>query len=370
VARPPAPPWWLFEGTGIPLDAAVRDARWPEAPPWRRFPGIPSDDEPPDDEAEATRRLGEQAAVLLDRGDIGLVNAALHLRRPLLVTGKPGSGKSSLAYLIARELGLGRVLKWPVTSRTTLRDGVYEYDAIGRAQAALHSRASLAGHGGTVAKSIARIRVDARTAGRETEIRADLAAPPISDFIRLGPLGTAMVGRRLPRVLLVDELDKGDFDLPNDLLNVFEDGSVVIPELVRLRAASESVTVLTDDPGHTAVVDSGVIRCAEFPIVIITSNGEREFSPAFLRRCVRLTVREPAGDRLNALVRSHFASAADFSDLVRRFEEQRDLGDDLAADQLLNAVHLAKAGALDDPQGIDDLLGAVWQSLTPGARPR
>ncbi|ONH23993.1 AAA family ATPase [Pseudofrankia asymbiotica] len=360
----------MFEGTGVPLDPADRDARWPEAPPWRRFLGVPSEGDPPDDEAEATRRLGLAAATLLERSDIGLVNAAMHLRRPLLITGKPGSGKSSLAYLIARELGLGRVLKWPVTSRTTLRDGVYEYDAIGRAQAALNSRANLAGHGGTVAKSIARMRVDSRQSGRESEMRPDPGGPPISDFIRLGPLGTAMVARRLPRVLLVDELDKGDFDLPNDLLNVFEDGSVVIPELVRLRAASESVTVLTDDPGHTAVVDSGVIRCAEFPIVIVTSNGEREFSPAFLRRCVRLAVREPAGDRLNALVRAHFASAENFADLVRRFEEQRDLGDELAADQLLNAVHLAKAGALDDPQAVDDLLGAVWQSLSPGARPR
>jgi MoxR-like ATPase len=62
-----------------------------------------------------------------------MVNAALYLRRPLLVTGRPGTGKSTLAFRIARELRLGRVLVWPITSRTTLKSGQYDYDAIGRA---------------------------------------------------------------------------------------------------------------------------------------------------------------------------------------------------------------------------------------------
>jgi MoxR-like ATPase len=357
------PPWWLFRGTGIPPEAPVD---WPPAPPWRQFTGTPTDEEPPDDRAESTRRLGAVAATLLEPDDLALVNAAAYLRRPVLVTGKPGSGKSSLAYLIARELGLGRVLKWPVTSRTTLRDGVYEYDAIGRAQAALASRVAEHGHGGAAGKAISLIRHDARQP-REHD-RRDLDVPPVSDFIRLGPLGTAMLPRTRPRVLLVDELDKGDFDLPNDLLNVFEDGSVVIPELVRLRSTTGTITVLTDDPGRSAVVEAGVIRCAEFPVVIITSNGEREFSPAFLRRCVRLTVREPDGDKLHALVRAHFGTDAQFTELVRRFELRRDQGAELAADQLLNAIHLAAAGALDDaPRSVDELLGAVWQTLAPGS---
>ncbi|MFB7429101.1 hypothetical protein ACFC0K_38095 [Streptomyces hydrogenans] len=76
-----------------------------------------------------------------DPHDIDLLNTALLLHRPLLVTGRPGIGKSTLACLVARELGLGRVLRWGIASRSTLRSGLYEYDAIGRAQASLsHSR--------------------------------------------------------------------------------------------------------------------------------------------------------------------------------------------------------------------------------------
>lgn len=364
-AAPPA--WWLFRGTGEP---AGRLPVWPPAPPWRQFNGTPLDYEPPSDTAESTRRLGAVAAALLEAEDIALINAAIYLRRPILVSGKPGSGKSSLAYLIARELNLGRVLKWPVTSRTTLRDGVYEYDAIGRAQAALNSRATYENApGGVAGKAINLIRSDTKRV-RDAE-RQEVDPTPISDFIRLGPLGTAMLPCSRPRVLLIDELDKGDFDLPNDLLNAFEDGSVVIPELVRLRSQAGRVNVLSDDPEISVTVDSGVITCAEFPIVVITSNGEREFSPAFLRRCVRLAAREPDGDRLRALVRAHFGAEGDFSELVRRFETRRDQGDELAADQLLNAVFLASTGALDDDtRAVDDLLGSVWQSLAPRGRPR
>ena len=126
-----------------------------------------------------------------------MVNTALFLRRPLLITGKPGSGKSTLAHSVAYELNLGPVLRWPITTRSTLQDGLYRYDAIAR----LHE-ASL--RGGT---------------------------PKIGPFVQLGPLGTAMVPTRWPRVLLIDEIDKSDIDLPNDLLNIFEEGEFEIPEL-------------------------------------------------------------------------------------------------------------------------------------------
>src|SRR6266699_3611028 len=72
--------------------------------------------------------------------EIEMVNAALFLRRPLLVTGKPGCGKSSLAYMVAYELQLGPVLRWPITTRSTLADGLYRYDAIGRLQDASYKR--------------------------------------------------------------------------------------------------------------------------------------------------------------------------------------------------------------------------------------
>src|SRR6266478_576650 len=77
----------------------------------------------------------------VEADEIDLVNAALYLRRPLFITGRPGFGKSSLAYAVAYELKLGPVLKWPITTRVTLQDGLYRYDAIGRLQAAsLHSK--------------------------------------------------------------------------------------------------------------------------------------------------------------------------------------------------------------------------------------
>ncbi|MFC4030584.1 AAA family ATPase [Streptomyces polygonati] len=127
--------WWVYRGTGTPHDG-IR--RLPEAPPWRAFGGDGHPMPPPCHATTAgatARRLGrdrQAAAYQADENEIQLVNLALHLRRPLLVTGRPGVGKSTLAYAVAHELGLGPVLRWPITSRSTLRDGLYAYDAIGR----------------------------------------------------------------------------------------------------------------------------------------------------------------------------------------------------------------------------------------------
>jgi MoxR-like ATPase len=98
----------------------------PEPPPWRGFskPGT----EPATKEEVRGARFHSNPEV------IELVNAALILRRPLLVTGKPGTGKSSLAYAVAHQLKLGKVLTWPITTRSTLQQGLYSYDAIARLQ--------------------------------------------------------------------------------------------------------------------------------------------------------------------------------------------------------------------------------------------
>ncbi|WP_069886106.1 AAA family ATPase [Streptomyces luteocolor] len=312
--------WRLFRG-----DGDARHVDFPEAPPWRRFG--PADGTP------------RPRPYLIGPDESEVVNAALLLRRPLLVTGHPGTGKSSLAHAVARELTLGRVLTWPVNSRSTLRDALYGYDAIGRLRES-NLRREAAGPDGT----------DGADEG-----------PDIGSYVRLGPLGTALVPSERPRVLLVDELDKGDVDLPNDLLTVFEEGEFEIPELARLPDDQARVDVLTADPQVRAPVTRGRVRCSEFPVVVITSNGEREFPPAFLRRCVRLDLAEPDEQRLRDIVEAHLgASALDgVDDLLHAFLGRRAPGE-LATDQLLNAVFLRRGG-LDLPPGA--LLDAVLHRL-------
>jgi MoxR-like ATPase len=233
---------------------------------------------------------------------------------------------------VARELGLGRVLQWPITSRSTLHEGLYDYDAIGRVQA----------------------------------LSANDPGTQIGNFIRLGPLGTALLAYRRPRVLLIDELDKSDIDLPNDLLHVFENGEFNIPELVRLRNHDREVTVFTDDPDRATTIIDGRVRCKAFPFVIITSNGEREFPPAFLRRCVSLEIPSLREDQLAAIVAAHFGGDGGHGDLIHAFFE-RSRNADLAADQLLNAVHMITAEGFTADASWLRLRDALWRELGTGA---
>jgi MoxR-like ATPase len=341
------PAWWRYRGDGIP---ATDDARTtlPDPPPWRTFRGEPLQPPPPADDEESDRKLGRvgtEPARQADPHEGDMVNAALMLRRPLLVTGNPGTGKSSIAYRIARELRLGRVLQWPVTSRTTLRSGLYEYDAIGRAQATAGFHASW------------------REPATPPETRS--REPNIGDFVRLGALGTALLGYERPRVLLVDELDKSDVDLPNDLLHIFEDGEFTVPELVRARRQQPEVSVYTDDPDRVASIRDGRVRCRAFPIVVITSNGEREFPPAFLRRCLRLDLRPPTADDLAAMVRAQLPMLGDDQrGLINDFLA-RTANDALARDQLLNAVFLTTSGAYaGDEEAWQKLITSIWHSLS------
>lgn len=309
--------WWIYTGSGRPQDGITR---LPEAPPWRRFSGQPLFEPrfPPDD--VAPRRLGAEERALTYQASetvVNMVNTALYLRRPLLVTGKAGIGKSSLAYSIAYELGLGPVLNWPITSRSVLQDGLYRYDAIGRLQEA-------------------NIR---QLAGQPP------AGPDIGRFIRLGPLGAALLPQARPRVLLIDELDKSDIDLPNDLLHVFEEGSFDIPELARLPDTEGMVEVLGHDTVGGVPVHQGRVTCQAFPVVVITSNGERVFPAPFLRRCVRLEIGEPGRQALADIVAAHLGTevAGQSEAIIERFLERRADGD-IATDQLLNAVYFATSG--------------------------
>jgi MoxR-like ATPase len=315
----------------------------PAPPPWRSFDGVV----PPgaaDSVASIStdgshRNPGRGQGYLATPEQIQMVNAALYLRRPLLVTGKPGTGKSSLAYAVAYELKLGPVLRWPITSRSTLAEGLYRYDAIGRLQ--------------------------------EVQLAPD-KLPEIERYLQLGPLGTALLPASRPRALLIDEIDKSDIDLPNDLLNIFEEGEYEIPELTRY--PKEHVNVRMFESDITFPITRGQVKCHAFPFVVLTSNGEREFPPPFLRRCLRLDILPPDKDELAKIVELHFRSEMQTSVgqsskllteaelLITDFLQRRNKGD-LATDQLLNAVYLITRDHAPQGQTRAHLIDALLKHL-------
>jgi MoxR-like ATPase len=279
-----------YTGTAVP-----RDVRLPPPPPWRRFP---------------LKQLGhvfKPAPGLVDA-----VNAALCLRRPLLITGAPGSGKSTAIESIATELKLGTVLRWHITSRSTLQDALYRYDVLGR----IHAQ----------------------------QLKGAKDSDDIANFLRLGPLGTAIAPHEHPRALLVDEIDKSDLDLSSDLLDVLERGSFEIPELVRHERPQVSIREWEGD--GRLLITQGRIQCQEFPFVVMTSNGERDFPAPFLRRCIRFDMPPLDGAILKDIVEAHLVLEQDrpgdeeLAALVDRFVTRVAKGENLAVDQLLNAAHL------------------------------
>lgn len=350
------PDWWIYTGRNTPPG---RIDELPEPPPWRSFTGQPvaaQDHDFDGDahrtalEAESSRRLGryrQAIAYQADDEEKDLVNLALHLRRPLLVTGQPGVGKSTLAYSVAHELGLGPVLRWPITSRSTLHDGLYNYDAIGRLQDVSLQRETI------LTRLPSNDRIES-VADHQQSAKADssMATPDIGQYLRLGPLGTALLPRNRPRALLIDEIDKSDIDLPGDLLNIFEEGEFVIPELARLMQSD--VRVMTADEGLTETLEHGLVRCREFPFVVMTSNSERSFPKAFLRRCIRLEIGAPRLDKLTRMVNAHLGETTPEVNEVRKeligqfLDKQDEQGAILANDQLLNALVMASAGLRDE----------------------
>ncbi len=200
---------------------------------------------------------------------IEAVNLAIYLRRPLLLEGEAGCGKTRLAKAVAYELGLP-YYRWDIRSDTKVKDGLYEYDAILR----LHD-------------------VEVQRQGMATETR-DPSQP--GDYRTLGRLGKAFCVGDRPAVLLIDEIDKADVDFPNDLLAVLDE-----PWEFEIRETGE--------------VGERRIRAAHEPIVFVTSNREKGSLPApFLRRCLYYYLQLPTQAeefmaRMEQIVAAHRALA-------------------------------------------------------------
>jgi MoxR-like ATPase len=186
-------------------------------------------------------------------------------------------------------------------------------------------------------------------------------------------------------VLLIDEIDKSNINLPNDLLNLLEEGQFEITELVRLaeeeddRSPDQQQELLpqTREPMRVRTADDlrvpmegGKIRCEAFPFIVMTSNGERDFPPAFLRRCLRVEMPKPESSDLRNIVEAHLTQevASQIDDLIQRFIQKTDQeAKQLATDQLLNAVYLRQYGAeLAEDSELEKLILAALSNIGGG----
>jgi MoxR-like ATPase len=198
------------------------------------------------------------------------VNVAIALKRPLLIRGEPGTGKTLLAHSIANGLGK-RLIIWNIKSTTKAQEGLYVYDTVQRLN-------------------------DSRFGGSDVS--------DIKQYIKLGKLGQAFVSPEQV-VLLIDEIDKADLEFPNDLLNELEEMSFYIPE------TNESITA-----NHR-------------PIVVITSNAEKELPDAFLRRCIFHYIEFPNQELMEEIVKVHFPDIKDslLREALKAFYKLREIDD-------------------------------------------
>lgn len=219
------------------------------------------------------------------------VNLAIYLRRPLLLEGDAGCGKTRLASVVAYELGLP-LYRWDVRSTTKAQDGLYEYDAILRL------------HDVQTQKVEPALPVNEAESTEEEDEEIIINRNPANPkhYRKFGALGKAFKLKDCPAVVLIDEIDKADLDFPNDLLAVLDE-----PWEFKIKETGETITATHE------------------PIVIITSNKEKGNLPApFLRRCLYHYVDFPNNpDRLREIVKKHYEICGEKleSDLVEAATE-------------------------------------------------
>lgn len=223
------------------------------------------------------------------------VNLAIYLQRPLLLQGEPGCGKTLLARAIAYEFGQRLQVKnypyfsWNIKSTTRAKEGLYTYDAVGRLR-----DAQLVGTDSyqTYLKEEENIQLFER-----------LQNP--GSYITWGALGNAFREKKHRPIVLIDEIDKADIDFPNDLLLELEEQCFRVAET------------------------NNKIEAKQPPIVIITSNNEKELPSAFLRRCIFYYIEFPSYDDLIKIVNAHFPDSLEqdlIEDAVDKFIELRETG--------------------------------------------
>ena len=202
-------------------------------------------------------------------------------------------------------------------------------------------------------------KIQARQAGGQKE------KVKVEDFLTLGPLGTALLPSKWPKALLIDEIDKADLDLANDLLNAFEEAQFPIPELMRDPDGQNALVRTWKNSFGKKKVEGGTTWvCRAFPLVVLTSNGEREFSAPFLRRCVRLDIQQPDDKMLASIVSAHFKGKEEavVRQRVAEFFARQGEGK-LATDQLLNAVFLLESAVFQEDERAR-LLDLLYRELT------
>ncbi|WP_323931950.1 AAA family ATPase [Aeromonas hydrophila] len=231
------------------------------------------------------------------------VNAAIVLEKPLLIKGEPGTGKTELAEAVARHLGT-ELIAWHIKSTTKAQQGLYEYDAVARL--------------------------------RDSQL-GDPRVGEISHYIRRGKLWQAFTADQRP-VLLIDEIDKADIEFPNDLLQ----------ELDRM---------------EFDVYETGErVKARQRPVVIITSNNEKELPDAFLRRCFFHYIRFPDKAEMQAIVKLHYPNLkesllGEAMDLFFELREVEGLRKKPSTSELLDWIRLLLA---------DDIAPEAMRTREPG----